>query len=400
MLRKIRDALGTYVTVSVTAPDPERFINDCLQAGLLPQKIARTGPLDLTARMSAADFRRLPGIVRGKHCRIRLRGKQGVIYRVLPYLKRPFFLLGAAAALLFLYVSSGLLWSVSITQNGARDSEILTVLSELGLRPGTKTKEIDEGLLKEQVLAKLPHLSWIGIYLNGTVAEISYELRTERPQVIPNGEPCAIYAKKDGILTKLYVYQGQQIAAVGETVEKGDLLVSAEVPIGKEGDFVLSHALADAEARTWYEMTAAALTTEQKKEYTGRVFTKKYLIFFEHEINLSPDYGKTPLGYDIIIEKKNLFQGVPCTLVTETRREYRTIPTAADVSAEQRRLESALSKAISAGLVRGNITEAQFEHAASAETIAVTIRCECLEDIAVPGAYSPVRSTQANDNER
>ena len=137
-----------------------------------------------------------------------------------------------------------------------------------------------------------------------------------------------------------------------------------------------------------------------KNQVKSGLFTKKYLIFFEHEINLSPDYGKTPLGYDIIIEKKNLFQGVPCTLVTETRREYRTIPTAADVSAEQQRLESALSEAISTGLVRGGITEAHFEHTSSAEAIAVTIRCECLEDIAVPGVYSPVRSTQAKNNER
>ncbi len=400
MFKKIRAALGTQVTVSVTTPDPERFINDCLCAGLLLQRMIRTGTLGLAAQMSAADFRKLPKIVRGKHCRIHICGKQGISYRVLPYLKRPFFLLGAIGTFLFLHFTSGLLWSVSITHNGARDSEILAVLSEFGLKPGVKLDTIDEGQLKEQVIAELPHLSWIGIYLNGTVAEISYELRTERPQVIPNDEPCAIYAKKDGVLTKLYVYQGRQIAAVGETVEKGDLLVSAEVPIGKEGNFVLSHALADAEARTWYEMTATAMATEQKKEYTGRVFTKKYLIFFEQEINLSPNYGKTPLGYDIIIEKKNLFPGIPCTLVTETRREYRTVPVAADVSAEQMRLESALTEAISAGLVRGEITEARFERTATTDAIAVTILCECFEDIAVSGAYSPAHTLLANDNER
>ena len=398
MFKKIRAAFETRVTVSVTTPNPERFLNDCLRAGLLLQKISRTSPLELTAQMRAAEFRRLPKLVYGKHCRVRIRQKSGIARRVLPYLRRPFFLLGAVGTFLFLHFASGMLWSVSITNNGARDSEILEALAEFGLKPGVKLAELDEGQIKEQVIARLPHLSWVGIFLDGASAEIAYELRTERPQVIPNDEPCAIYAKKNGILTKLYVYQGTPIAAVGETVEKGDLLVGAEVPIGKEGNFVLSHALADAEARTWYEMTATVPATAQKKEYTGQVFTKKYLIFFEHEINLSPDYGKTPFGYDIIIEKKDVFYGVPCTLVTETWREYRTVAAAKETETEQLRLESALTDAISAGLVNGGISNARFERTAQNESISVTIFCECWEDIAAPDAYVP--SPQINHNER
>ena len=118
-------------------------------------------------------------------------------------------------------------------------------------------------------------------------------------------------------MTKLYVYQGKTVASVGETVMRGDLLVSSVVPIGEEGNFVLSHALADTEARTWYDIESTVPATVQKKVYTGNVLTKKYLVFQNQRINLSPDYGKIYEEYDIIIEKQQVVSVLPLTVVTE-----------------------------------------------------------------------------------
>ena len=222
MFKKIRAAFETRVTVSVTAPDPERFLNDCLRAGLLLQKISRTSPLELTAQMRAAEFRRLPKLVYGKHCRVRIRQKSGIARRVLPYLRRPFFLLGAVGTFLFLHFASGMLWSVSITNNGARDSEILEALAEFGLKPGVKLAELDEGQIKEQVIARLPHLSWVGIFLDGASAEIA--IRKSGETIYKKSVDVGIVRLKDACGTdkeKLTAFSKEKIKAYGALPDYG-----------------------------------------------------------------------------------------------------------------------------------------------------------------------------------
>lgn len=389
MIQTILSALDTKVLLSVTSPDSERFVNGCLNAGVYLRQVRRVDALTLTCRMRAAEFRRLPGIVRGKHCRVRILKKFGFVQRALPYIRRPFFLLGFIGALVFLYAASAYVWNVTIAHNGARDSEILRKLAEFGLRPGVAISEIDEGQIKEQVISALPNLSWVGIFLRGSTAEIDYRLRVPTPEIIPLDEPCSIYAAKDGVLTKLYVYQGKTVASVGETVMRGDLLVSAVVPIGEEGNFVLSHALADTEARTWYDIESTVPATVQKKVYTGNVLTKKYLVFQNQRINLSPDYGKIYEEYDIIIEKQQVVSVLPLTVVTEKYVEYTTEEVPADLDAEQKRLEAALTETLSASLVKGGILSSRFEPTVADGALTVRMLCECYEDIAEIRPYSP-----------
>ena len=93
--------------------------------------------------------------------------------------------------------------------------------------------------------------------------------------------------------------------------------------------------------------------------------------------------------YDIIIEKEEVFQGVPCTLVTETYREYERITEELHLEAETNRLQEVLRETISAGLEHGKICSADFTVNNSDKAVRVTIACECVEDIAVPGVYVP-----------
>ena len=389
MIQKILSALDTKLVLSVTSPDPERFVNYCLSAGIQLRQVQRKNALTLSCRMGAMDFRRLPDVVRGKHCRIKILKKFGFVQRIRPYARRPFFLLGFIGALVFLYATSTYVWNITITHNGARDAEILRKLAEFGLHPGARISEIDEGQIKEQVISALPNLSWVGIYLRGSTAEIDYRLRVPAPEIIPLDEPCSIYAAKDGVLTKLYVYQGKTIASVGETVMRGDLLVSAVVPIGQEGNYTLSHALADAEARTWYDIDAAVQTTTKQKVYTGNVLTKKYVLFQNQRINLSPDYGKTYEEYDIIIEKKQVVSVLPLVIVTEKYMEYTTREVPVDLTAEQKRVEAALTDALSASLVKGGIISSRFEPTVADGVLSVRMLCECYEDIAESRPYVP-----------
>ena len=390
MIQNILSALDTRVDVSVESPDPEQFVNGCVFAGIRLCAIRRLDALTLACRMHAADFRRLPAVVRGKHCRVRIRRKSGFAEYLKRCLRRPFFWAGAAFAVAALAFSSRFIWNVSILHAGGLDREILRCLASFGLQPGVSIDSIDEDLIQQQVIAALPELSWIGIYLRGSTAEIDYRLRTPAPEVIPLDAPYSVYAAKTGIITKLYAYQGKPAAAVGETVLRGDLIVSAVVPIGEDGRFQLVHALADVEARTWYDLQASAPLTASRKIYTGKKVVKKYVVFPGRRTKFPFDSGKLFDAYDIIIERKQLTSVFPLTIVTEQYLEYITEPVALDPASEQARLTEALTASLRSSLVRGEILSADVSASVSGDVLTVRITGECREDIALPQPYSPV----------
>ena len=232
------------------------------------------------------------------------------------------------------------------------------------------------------MILALDELSWVGIFIEGSSVRITYELKTPAPEIIPLDEPCSIYAAKTGILTKLNVFKGHAAAAVGTTVKKGDLLVSAMVPVG-EDEFILAHSMAQIEARTWYETEAMSLRTVGKKIYTGNVITKAYLYFGNKRINLAPGYGNMYDKYDIITNERRFGENIPFYIVTEKYIEYETVETDLNSELETIRLKKALSDTISAGLKDGKIIAAKYKDMSEGNMQSVKIYCECVEDIGV-----------------
>ncbi len=330
--------------------------------------------------MRAADFFKLPPLVRKKGFKIHIAKKTGYSRKLLPLLKRPAFIVGFIASLLMLRLLSSYIWTVSISYNGADDRQILLKLKEYGLAPGSKKSDIDEGLLKEQLILAVDKLSWMGIFITGSSAKITYQLKTPAPEIIQLHEPCSIYASKTAILTKLNVFQGYAAAKVGTTVQKGDLLVSSAVPVGESG-YLYAHAMAEIEARTWYDLEARALRSVKKKVYTGKEFTKTYVYLGNKKINLDLGYRNIFDKYDIITNIRSFGENVPFSVVTETYREYTTSETPLDEAAESERLKVFLHDTVKSGLVRGEIVAERYSEGTYDVAVYAKIICECVEDI-------------------
>lgn len=393
MIQSLLAALDTQLELSVASPDPERFLNLCLQNGIQLRNVRRLDALTLRVRMRAADFRRLPHLVSGRHVRIRIVQKSGVRSIVLASLHRPFFWLGGLLTALTLLLSSRYVWQITIRAEGLSAHELLHQLAVFGLKPGAAIAAIDEEMIKEQVIAAVPELSWIGIFLRGSTVEIDYRLRTIAPEVIPLDEPTSVYAARTGVVTALYAYHGQPVVAVGDTVLRGDLLVSAVIPIGQEGNFRLVHALADIEARTWHELCASSSLIARQKVYTGKTMRRSRLIFCGQSINLPFSHGKVFDEYDIIIESRKIVSGFPLTIVTEQYLEYVTEPVVLDPAVEEARLTAALFESLRASLKNGQIVTSEVTASVDSDVLTVRLSAECLEDIVVSQPYSPLTDT-------
>lgn len=379
---KLKQFLFGSVSLSIATPQPEKLLNACSAAGFDIISFRRIDEERSYLRLWTRDFMRLRPIARGRGARIRVLRRHGASRHLLPLIRRPVFICGAAIFLLFCLIASNYIAQIRVVYSGADDRELLTVLDGFGLRVGAKKSEINENMLKEQALTKLGNLSWIGIFIRGGTAEISSRPRRQAPEIIPRGEPCSITALKTGVLRKLNVFRGNPLTEEGKTVMAGETIVSAEVPVGESG-LMLVHSLANVEARTWYELTAYTAGEESVKTYTGRSAEVYELQIFKYRLKFAFGCRLEGDNCDIIIEKVSDSGSWPLSLERTTYSEYTLEPAKADTEVF---LRGVLTEVLSASLHEGRIVASEYDAVSAYEA---GMRAECVEKIGVESPYVP-----------
>jgi len=233
-------------------------------------------------------------------------------------------------------------WVVDVNGNDrVSEDRIIRELESLGLKPGVFKYTVNARELETALLIKMDQLSWVGINIVGTKALVDVVERVEPPALVDKETPCNILAKKDGLITNVFVFDGTPLVKEGDTVKSGQLLISGVVE--KPGFPVrLVHAMGKVEARTWYHGSEEQELLLQKRERTGNTARKIRLRLGRYSIKLTPgdigysEYDKTQ---DIkrLAEWRNIV--LPVELIIDNYSEVR-------VENEELSLEQAKSMAV------------------------------------------------------
>ena len=197
-------------------------------------------------------------------------------------------------------------WKIEIVGNKSIETtEINELLASEGLKIGMLKENIDYKTLKNNIYINRNDILWIGINTKGV--KVTVEI-LERLNVEEKDEtPCNIIADKDGIIEKISVRNGMKKVDVGDSVCKGDILVSG-IMESEYSNSVMVTADADIKIKTWYTDKIAipyektALTPSGNKEKKYKLAIGKYAI---NLINNSTNFEK----YDTIntVKKLRLF---------------------------------------------------------------------------------------------
>ncbi len=163
--------------------------------------------------------------------------------------------------------------------------QILEAAEESGLFFGVSRRGIRSEKIKNDLLSLLPELKWAGVNTKGCVAVI----RVAEKQAQPIQEPEAagissIVAVRDGVLHSLTVTRGTALCAPGQSVSKGQILISGYTDCGL---CVLSQA-AQGEAVAFTKRSLQAFLPENRlqKGDTAKIIRRWYLIFGKKRIKL------------------------------------------------------------------------------------------------------------------
>ena len=307
-------------------------------------------------------------------------------------------LFGIILAFFFSFFLQRYIWSVNVAgEDPEINRQIARVLQEAGICFGSPARSIDSQEVKLEMIRKIPELSWLTVNRRGGRLTVLYLLRdreNETEAVLPNH----LVAARDAVITELIVLEGMRMVTLGDTVRKGQLLVSGLEDYG----LVLKGVRAEGEiyGDTWRSGSVISPAVRSEKRYTGREWTEYILIFGRKRINLFGNSGIYPATCDKIISEKILtLPNVDFALRLQmiTLREYtlQEIPLSPD--AAHTSMERSWHEGLRMQMVAGTVNRSDGVFLRMEGYYILHIRSHCREMIAVPVPVEEVYKGEGYD---
>ncbi len=215
-----------YVFFSAENGFAERFINTCTAEGIPLWDMRKFGE-KITAKTSIAGYKSIRSPAKKSSMRVKIIKKSGLPFFINRHIRRTGLIIGLALMLAALIILSGRVWIIEVSGNEILSSEeIISAFEESGLDIGTKTGELNLAQIENRAKLKLKDASWAAISIDGCVAQINVRETAGTPELETHSGTSNIIARKDGQIEILEAYRGSAAIALGQTVTKGELLIS------------------------------------------------------------------------------------------------------------------------------------------------------------------------------
>lgn len=243
---------------------------------------------------------------------------EGIISRFFVLKHRLGVIFGTIISIFLIYLSTFYVWSVRIEGNESlSDSEITELLRECGFSEGVKKADVDVNEIQNTALTRCHELSFLSINIHGMVADVVVHERVTSPKAIDPYTPYNLVADTDGVIVSSVVLDGQALFSRGDTVYKGQLLVSGLVD-STSGISTVHHARGKVYARTNRTLTFEIPLTRVEKRQTATEEIRGVRI-------LGKSFYKKPKdltgSFDITTDEEEIrFMGLLLPITEEIRR--------------------------------------------------------------------------------
>jgi len=294
LLVRLWNYLRGYVIILAKGPFLERFLNICTSRYIFlwDVKTARDGSLNL--KTSIKGFRSIRPAARKSFTSIRLHGKKGFPFLVKRFKRRKAFTAGLVTFIILINLLTSFIWVVEIDGCvSLKADDIKNELALLGIKPGVFKYNIDVQKATNKIMLDINEIAWVSVEIVGTIAKVSLKEVTKPPELIDTKKTCDIVAERDGIITSMVVMQGNKMVNEGDTVRKGQVLISGSILAKENGKpAVLVHSMGTVKARTWYEKTVDIQYVSKEKVKTGKSSYNIKLIVLGTTLSIAG--GKVP----------------------------------------------------------------------------------------------------------
>ncbi len=305
--------LRGYVTVRVWGYSVERLLNLCGNHDVLVWDIEDHGDYH-TMHISIAGFFALKPLLKKTGTRVAVTGKYGLPFFVSQMWRRKLFVAGLFGCIFFWCLASRFIWDIQIEGNFALTEDVLMdYLEEQGVHTAMKKSGLDIGALEQELREDYDLITWTSVQLRGTTLLIHIK-ENDMPQydnrnTAQTEKGMDLVAGKDGVVTYIITRSGVPLVSCGDSVQKGDVLVSGAVPVYNEDTTVRRYQYVEADADITLSY-ARNLSLEEEIAYDEKCYTGETIeipVVGTGEKEVAFRFRKVPYAfYDTSEEKKQV----------------------------------------------------------------------------------------------
>ena len=341
-------SLHGYVTITVKGFSAERFVNMAAFRGVPLREVAREGA-SVTMKAAGGSEDILFACAEKTGCTVEILSYGGLPVILNRFRKKQawsFGLLFAAG----LYVLSSFVWTVRVEGNERMaEKDILSACEEMGLQPAAWKKNVDTAAVTKGLLTQFSELSWVSVGIHGTDAVIRLAETIEKAEMVDRVTPCDVVAAQDGVIVSVTAERGTPLVQAGDVVQKGDVLISSELPVGVEGeeqytDYTAAEGAVT--ARIWQRLTEEMTFRYEEKQYSGVEEKNGSILFSEKELDIIHPDGAGKWEKTMLSEQPLMLGDfrLPLSLKQEIWKEYEIVEKERTLEETKSLLEEKLRK--------------------------------------------------------
>lgn len=282
-----------YVKIKIIGDNPELFVNHLISKNISVWNIKSIDNV-FTMCVSVKDYLKIRSIRQDilLSYSTRILEKCGLRFVLKNSKLRSGVFVGIFLVVAINVLLSNYIWQIEVSGNKYVSKEkVLKVCKEFGLSEGIPSKRIDTYDLPNKIALKLDKIAWMSLNVEGSklTINISEEENAEQEDLVPS----SIVASRDGTIYSIIEKRGTQNVNAGQTVRKGEVLISCVEAVGNVVRYVSAsgEVLADTHHKFCLEIDKNYRYKIKNNNYT----TKTVFEFFGIKI---PLYLTGPEKYD------------------------------------------------------------------------------------------------------
>ncbi|MBR0081169.1 MAG: sporulation protein YqfD [Clostridia bacterium] len=232
-----------YVILQLEALDTARVLRRMLSAGIPVFCVRKQNETTATVGVYARDVRRLRPIRRRERFRMHILERHGLPFWWMRMRRRPVLLVGLPLCVIALCVALARIWVIRIDGAVRTDpAEVLEQLAAHGLSVGKRPKGAALIYAADDLSAQLTEAARVTIHRDGVILEVSVQEADPQHDRVDWSVPADIVAKKEAVIVSVETKRGQAAVQPGQTVQRGDVLISGHVVYSEDKTAYDTHA--------------------------------------------------------------------------------------------------------------------------------------------------------------
>lgn len=373
-------SIDGIVDVEITAAEPEKALSEITGTGIEIRNVCHDKDLVCAFTIRRLDKRKLTALCKKNGWSQKVIRQYGIHYDLSRLIHRKMLLFGVGILLFAaLFLPTRVLFVRVEGNDRIPTNKIISAAEESGIHFGTSRRYVRSEKVKNSLLDKIPQLQWAGVNTNGCTAVISVRERSDRPASEEKGRVSSIVADRDGYILSCVVTQGAAKIQPGQTVLKGQILISGYIECGI--CIQATQAQGEVIAQTSRELTVAAPTKCEKRSGIAKkhqrislLLGKKRIFFWKGSGISDAGCGRMYKQYDLTLPGG--FR-LPIALCVDMYQSYHL----AEGETEVPSLEAFARNYLKSKMVSGQILSCQENIQRSGDILFCKGRYVCTESI-------------------